>query len=151
VSAHDVRILLVDDHRLVRTALREILAAEPDLLVIGEAGSAAEALDLLGPTRPDVVLMDVHLPNVDGIAATRAVHEQRPQVRVLMLSATCTIHQVRRAVAAGACGYLVKDMAVDALCDAVRAAVDGTCSLVLAPEAQALVDLGLAQEPTWTW
>lgn len=120
-----VRVVLVDDHRLLREAVGGLLALEPDLLVVGSAADASEALALLGRTRPDVVLMDLSMPGVDGIAATEALRRARPGLRVVILSATCSRHQVHQAFDAGACGYLLKDGSVGHLCDGIRSAARG--------------------------
>jgi DNA-binding NarL/FixJ family response regulator len=126
-----IRVLLVDDHPVVRVGLRGMLDAADDLEVVGEAGSGREALVLVARLRPDVVLMDLRMPGVDGVAATARIGETFPGVRVLVLTTYDTDTDILRAVEAGAAGYLLKDTTVVALTEAIRAAVRG--ETVLAP------------------
>lgn len=120
-----IRVMLVDDHLLVRAAIRRLFVSQPDLVVVGEAADARQALSLVGRMRPHVVLMDLQLPGLDGVGATGALLAVMPLLRVLVLSATCTPDQVRDALAAGACGYLLKDGSVEQLYAGVRAAARG--------------------------
>lgn len=115
-----IRILLVDDHAVVRAGLRLLLDAEPDLAVVGEAGTVQEAIFANRSLEPDVVLMDVVLPDGSGIDATRALVRERPDARVLVLSMQDDPAYVREAFAAGAGGYLVKEAADSDLVEAVR-------------------------------
>lgn len=120
-----MRILIVDDHPVVRAGLRVLIATKPGLEVVGDAEDGDEGVRLHALLRPDVVLMDLRMPGLDGVAATRAMRSQDPDVRVLMLTTYDGDADIRRAFEAGACGYLLKDTAVDAIEDAIREAARG--------------------------
>jgi len=126
-----IDVLLVDDHLIVREGLRGMLSAEPDLRVVGEAGAGPEAVALVGVRGPDVVLMDLRMPNLDGVQAIAELARVAPEVRVLVLTTYDTDADILRAVEAGATGYLLKDSPRATLADAVRAASRG--ETVLAP------------------
>lgn len=126
-----IRLLLVDDHPVVRTGLEGMLAGEDDLEVVGQAGDGREAVDLVAELAPDVVLMDLRMPRLDGVAAIERIRERHPGVRVLVLTTYDTDADIVRAIAAGATGYLLKDAPRDELFRAVRAAARGES--VLAP------------------
>jgi DNA-binding NarL/FixJ family response regulator len=130
-----IRILLVDDHPVVREGLRGMLGAEDDLHVVAEAGSAAEAVAAVRAHEPDVVLMDLRMPGGDGVEATARVLVQRPSTRVVVLTTYETDADILRAVEAGAAGYLLKDASRTDLAQAVRAAARG--ETVLAPSVAA--------------
>lgn len=123
------RVLVVDDHRLVRAGLAGLVADDPGLEVCGQAADGAEAVDLVTELRPDVVLMDLSMPVMDGVEATLAVLAVRPETRVLVLTSFAEHDRVREALAAGAVGYLLKDSEPGALLAAVRAAADGQVPL----------------------
>jgi DNA-binding NarL/FixJ family response regulator len=125
------RVLVVDDHPVVRGGLVGWLDAQPDLTVVGEAGDGREALALVAALDPDVVLMDLRMPRMDGVTATERLAATHPGVRVLVLTTYDTDADIVRAVAAGATGYLLKDAPLPQLADAVRAAARG--ETVLAP------------------
>ena len=121
-----IRVLLADDQPLVRTGLRMILSAEPDLEIVGEASDGVEAIALCARARPDVVLMDVRMPGVDGIEATRAITtRQDPAPRVLVLTTFDLDDVVYDALRAGASGFLLKDASEDRLTTAIRVISDG--------------------------
>ena len=126
-----IRVLVVDDHPVVRGGLVGWLAAQSDLEVVGEAGDGLEALALVASHAPDVVLMDLSMPRLDGVAATERIGAAHPSVRVLVLTTYDTDADIVRAVEAGATGYLLKDTPLPQLADAVRAAARG--ETVLAP------------------
>jgi DNA-binding NarL/FixJ family response regulator len=130
-----VRVLVVDDHPVVRSGLVGMLAVEDDLDVVGEAGDGEEALTRTAALRPDVVLMDLRMPRLDGVGATARIVAQFPAVRVLVLTTYDTDADILRAVEAGATGYLLKDTPRVQLVDAVRAAARG--ETVLAPSVAA--------------
>ena len=115
-----IRVALCDDHAIVRSGLRRILEAEDDFEVIGEAGTAAEAVSVARETRPDVFVMDVGLPDESGIAATADVLKVSPHTKVLVLTVHDDVAYLRRAFEAGAAGYLVKEAADVDLVQAVR-------------------------------
>jgi len=126
-----IRVLLVDDHPVVRVGLRGMLEAFDDLAVVGEAGSGDEALTLVACLPPDVVLMDLRMPGMDGATATARISEAHPEVRVLILTTYDTDGDILPAIEAGATGYLLKDAPISTLVDAIRAAARG--ETVLAP------------------
>jgi DNA-binding NarL/FixJ family response regulator len=126
-----VRVLVVDDHPVVRGGVVGWLAAQPDLEVVGEAADGLEALAAVAEHRPDVVLMDLRMPRLDGVGATARIAAAHPGVRVLVLTTYDTDADIVRAVEAGATGYLLKDTPLPQLAEAVRAAARG--ETVLAP------------------
>ncbi|MCK2214624.1 response regulator transcription factor [Actinomadura sp. ATCC 31491] len=115
-----IRVLLADDHELVRTGYRLMLDAQPDLSVVGEAGDGAEAVELSRRLRPDVVLMDLHMPAMDGVRATELITAELPEVRVLALSTFDLDENVVAALRAGADGFLPKDVSPEELVEGVR-------------------------------
>jgi DNA-binding NarL/FixJ family response regulator len=117
-----IRLLVVDDHAIVRRALRERLQLEPDLEVVGEAGTGREALDLAQSLAPDVVLMDVEMPQMDGIQATVELHQLMPGCAVVILSIHDDAQTRVRALAAGAVAFVEKRGATQTLLAAVRRA-----------------------------
>jgi NarL family two-component system response regulator LiaR len=127
-------MLIADDHEIVREGLRTFLSEEPDIEVLGEAVNGAEAVMLAARLRPDVVLMDLLMPEMDGIAATRRLLEVSPSSQVLVLTSFSENHKVREAIQAGAIGYLLKDVLRTELLQAIRAAAQGQPTLH--PEAQ---------------
>jgi DNA-binding NarL/FixJ family response regulator len=126
-----VRVLVIDDHPVVRAGLTAMLAAEPDIEVVGEGGSGTEAIQLARTTRPDVVLMDLRMPGMDGVAATAAIAASGNRPRVVVVTTYDTDSDILRAVEAGATGYLLKDTPRQQMADAIRAAARG--ETVLAP------------------
>jgi DNA-binding NarL/FixJ family response regulator len=126
-----IRVMLVDDHPVVREGLRGMLDAEPDLTVIGEAGSGEEAVALALAERPDVILMDLRMPGLDGAGATEKIMSADIGSRVIVLTTYETDADILRAVEAGAAGYLLKDASRAELAGAIRAATRG--ETVLAP------------------
>jgi DNA-binding NarL/FixJ family response regulator len=131
VAAPVITVLLADDHPVVREGLRGMLVTQPDIDVIGEAASGAEAVELAEVLRPDVVLMDLRMPVMDGAAATAALSRRVPTTRVLVVTTYDSDADILRAVEAGATGYLLKDAPREQLFAAVRAAARG--ETVLAP------------------
>lgn len=124
-------VLLVDDHPVVRHGLRGMIAAEDDLTVVGEAGSGAEAVTLAQSLRPDVVLMDLRMPDIDGVTATEQILASMPYTRIIVVTTYETDADILRAVEAGAAGYLLKDASRTQLATAIRDAALG--KTVLAP------------------
>ena len=133
-----IRVMIVDDHAVVRSGLAAFLLAFDDLELVGEAGGGEQALRLCDNAIPDVVLMDLVMPGMDGAATTKALREKHPQVQVIALTSFKEQELVQAAMQAGAIGYLLKNVGADELADAIRAASAGKPTL--APEAaQALI------------
>jgi DNA-binding NarL/FixJ family response regulator len=126
-----VRVVLADDHPVVREGLRGMLAAEPGIVVAGEAASGDEAVAVTRARRPDVVLMDLRMPGGDGVTATQRILAALPETRIVVLTTYETDADILRAVEAGATGYLLKDTPRAGLVHAIRAAARG--ETVLAP------------------
>lgn len=126
-----IRLVIVDDHPIVRGGLRDTFADVEDIVVVGEAGDGAEGIERAKRLAADVVLMDLRMPGMDGVAATAALREQAPSTRVLILTTFDSERDVLPAIEAGAIGYLLKDALPDELTRAVRAAARGES--VLAP------------------
>jgi NarL family two-component system response regulator LiaR len=118
--ASTIRLVIVDDHAVVRQGLREFLRLQDGIEVVGEAASAADAVDVARTASPDVVLLDLVMPDRNGIAALRRLLEVAPGVRVLVLTSFADDAQIFAAMAAGASGYLLKDIDPQALADAIR-------------------------------
>lgn len=120
-----VRVLLVDDHALVRHGLRRILEDEPDLAVVGEAGTGEEAISLAVGVRPDVIVLDMAMPDINGLQAAREILKQRPGSRILILSMYSDEQYVRNALDAGVHGYILKGSLATDMVRAVRAVANG--------------------------
>ncbi len=120
-----IRLLIADDHAIFRSGVRAVLEGEDGIDVVGEAATGAEAVALAERLRPDVVLMDLRMPEQDGVSATAAIRSGHPDVHVLVLTTYDTDADIVRAVEAGATGYLLKDAVRDDLVSAVRAASRG--------------------------
>jgi DNA-binding NarL/FixJ family response regulator len=142
-----IRILVVDDHDLVRAGISRLLDDFPDLAVVGEAGSAQGALTQALALRPDVILMDIDMPEEDGIAATRRIRQRLADARIIMLTMHGSEQYVLNAIRAGAYGYLLKDASADELVGAIRAvAADGA---VITPRlARRMLDDFAQQQPS---
>jgi DNA-binding NarL/FixJ family response regulator len=123
--AKAVRVLVVDDQTLFRTGLANLLAGDERVEVVGQAADGAEAIEQTRKLKPDVVLMDVKMPNLDGIEATRRIIETMPSVRVLILTTLETDSQVIQALKAGASGYVLKDSSVAAIISSIVAVMSG--------------------------
>lgn len=119
-----VRVLIVDDHPVVRTGLRGMFAGVPDIEVVGEAATGEEAVLLARRHEPAVVLMDLRLPELDGVAATTQIKQELPATQILILTTYDTDSDILRAIEAGAIGYLLKDIARDELFRAIHAAAE---------------------------
>lgn len=139
-SKKRIRVLITDDQALVRTGLRFFLLASDDLELVGEAESGEEALQLCAQIQPDVVLMDLIMPGMNGTVATRSIRERWPHIQVIILTNFQEAGLVQEALQAGAVGYLLKNVSADELTEAIRAAYAGRPTL--APEAtQALIQV----------
>jgi NarL family two-component system response regulator LiaR len=145
-QSNPIRVMLVDDHAVVRSGLAAFLLAFDDLELVGEAGGGEEAVRLCEQVQPDVVLMDLVMPGMDGAAATHAIREHCPQIQVIALTSFKEDELVQGALQAGAISYLLKNVSADELADAIRAAHAGRPTL--APEAaRALVQAATQPRP----
>lgn len=120
-----IRLLLVDDHLVVRLGLRALLDTEPEMIVVGEAGTAAEAITLAGQLAPHIILMDIRLPDRSGISACQEIRQRWPQIQVIMLTSYTDEELVLEAVDAGAAGYLLKQLNAEELIRALQAVAQG--------------------------
>lgn len=125
MSGGKIRIIIADDHAVVREGTRQLLEREPDLEVVAEAGDGEEAVRLVGENRPDVVIMDINMPRLDGVQATKKIKELYPKVSVLILSAYDDDQFVFSLLEGGAAGYLLKSASGREIIDAVRAVNTG--------------------------
>jgi NarL family two-component system response regulator LiaR len=143
-----IRVMLVDDHNVVRSGLATFLRAYDDLELVGEASNGAEAVDLCRRNKPDVILMDLMMPEMDGIAATRAILADYPETRVIAMTSFEEEELVQGVLAAGAISYLLKNVTSDELAAAIRAASVGRSTL--SPEAaKVLVQATRPAEQPW--
>jgi len=138
-SSQSIRVMLVDDHTMVRRGLATFLKIFDDLQLVGEAQSGTAAITLCAEVAPDVILMDMVMPDMNGAAATRAIRQQFPHVQVIALTSFKEGDLVKNALEAGAIGYLLKDISADELARAIRAAHAGRATLST-EAAQALVE-----------
>jgi NarL family two-component system response regulator LiaR len=145
-SSPSIRVLLVDDHAMLRQGLATFLKVYDDLELAGEAASGEAAIQLCAQLAPDVVLMDMVMPEMDGVTATRAIRQQYPKVQVIALTSFKDKGLVQDALQAGAIGYLLKDVSADTLAQAIRAAHAGRATL--SPEAAQALAYAAAQPPT---
>lgn len=141
-----IRVMLVDDHAMVRRGLETFLMVFDDLKLVGEAENGAEAVQRCAELMPDVILMDMVMPGMDGASATRTIREQFPTVQVLALTSFKEGDFIKNALEAGAIGYLLKDVSVDELARAIRAAHAGRTTLSQ-EAAQALVQIANQPPP----
>lgn len=140
-----IRVLLVDDHTVVRSGLSAFLMAFEDLELVGEASSGDRAISLCQKVQPDIVLMDLMMPGMDGATATRLIREKHPNIQVIALTSYKEKDLVEGVLKAGAIGYLLKDVTADELGRAIRAAMEGKPTL--APEAaQVLIQVARSPE-----
>ncbi len=143
---NSIRVLLVDDHDMVRQGLAVFLDAFDDLELVGEASDGADALIQCGKTLPDVILMDLMMPGVDGLTAIQNIRREHPKIRIIALTSFQNEELVPKALQAGAIGYLYKDISIDELAAAIRSAHAGTP--VLSPAAtRVLIDITNRPDP----
>jgi two-component system, NarL family, response regulator LiaR len=138
-SSQPIRVMIVDDHMMVRRGLATMLKVFDDLQLVGDADSGEAAIQLCAQVIPNVILMDLSLPGIDGAVATRAIRQQFPQVKVIALTSFKEGDRIKNALEAGAIGYLLKDISADELAHAIRAAHAGRATLST-EAAQALVE-----------
>ncbi len=142
-----IRVMLVDDHDMVRRGLAAFINVKADLELVGEARDGLEALSLVKDCQPDVILMDLVMPKMDGATATRKILQKHPNIQIIALTSFQEQELIRDALQAGAISYLLKNVSVDDLAGAIRAAYAGQSTL--APEAvQALLQSGLSRGET---
>jgi len=132
-SSHAIQVMLVDDHNVVRSGLATFLRAYDDLELVGEAKNGREAVSLCHKMRPDVILMDLMMPEMDGIAATRAILSEYPEIKIIAMTSFEEEQLVQGVLAAGAISYLIKNVTSDELAKAIRDAASGRSTL--SPEA----------------
>lgn len=145
-KSESIRVLIVDDHTIVREGIVTLLEAFPDLTLAGEAANGQEAVKLCAEQNPDVVLMDLMMPVMDGVTAIRKILKDHPDIRILALTSFVENEMVQTALEAGAFGYLLKNISARELTEAIRAAKAGRSSL--APEAtQVLIKAATAPPP----
>ncbi len=142
-----IRVLIVDDHSVVREGLRMFLARDPDLEVVGEAADGAEAIQQARLLRPDVVIMDVLMPVLDGIAATQVIRSELPETEVLALTSVLESASVTEALRVGAIGYLLKDTRAAELRTAIKAAAAGQVQLSAQASSYLLGALRMPERP----
>lgn len=142
-----IRILVVDDHGVVREGVRMYLALDPELEVVGEATNGAEAVRLTRQLKPDIVLMDLLMPEMDGVAATEAIRGEMPDTEVIALTSVLEDQAIYRAMRAGAIGYLLKDTKADELVRAIKAAAAGQVQLSPEVAAQLMREVGVPESP----
>jgi DNA-binding NarL/FixJ family response regulator len=145
---HFVRILIVDDQALFREGLHTLLSVQPDFEVVGEAANGEEALRLAINLRPSVVLMDLRMPILDGVSATKRLHELLPDCRIIVLTTFDDDELVFDGLRAGAAGYLLKDVSSEKLFEAVRAAARGEYFLLPSITAKVLAEFARLSKPT---
>jgi NarL family two-component system response regulator LiaR len=127
--SESIRVFIADDHPIVRRGIRDLLNTEPDIEVVGEAQDGIQLLEQVGEVEPDIILMDLIMPGMDGIEATRRVRDAHPQVRVLVLTSFATDDKVFPAIKAGATGYLIKDTGPEELLRAIHQVYRGQPTL----------------------
>lgn len=120
-----IRILLIDDHHIFREGVKKIIEMEKDFTVVGEGSDGEEALALVEKLKPDVILMDINMPNMNGVEATSAIFERSPESKIIILSIHDEEAYVYKTLQSGANGYLLKEMDVDSLIEAVRVVAEG--------------------------
>jgi two-component system nitrate/nitrite response regulator NarL len=146
--AEKIRVLLVDDHVLFRSGVKALLQRHEEFDVVDEAGDGLEGIKRARSLKPDVILLDLHMPEVGGLEALRLIGEELPQARVLMLTVSEDAEDLLAALRAGACGYLLKNIELDALLDAVRRAARGDS--VMSPQMTAKLIQGVREQPRVT-
>ena len=142
-----IRILITDDHGVVRQGLRMFLSLDPDIQVVGEAENGQEALEMARELEPDVVLMDLLMPVMDGISATQAIRAELPEVEVVALTSVLEGASVAGAVRAGAIGYLLKDTDAEELHRAIRGAAEGRVQLASEAAARLMREVRAPENP----
>lgn len=140
-----IRVMLVDDHAMVRRGLSAFLKVYPDLVLVGEAANGREAIEVCERCQPDIILMDLMMPEMNGASATRHIRARRPEIQIIALTSFQEKDLVREALKAGAISYLLKGVSAQELADAIRAAHAGRSTL--APEATQILIRSANEEP----
>ena len=140
-----IRVLLVDDHALFRSGVKTLLQRHDEFEVVDEAADGLEGIKRARSLKPDVVLLDLHMPGVGGLEAVKVISEEIPGARVLMLTVSEDAEDLMEALRAGACGYLLKNVEMDALLDAIRRAAQGDS--VVSPQMTAKLISGVREQP----
>jgi len=140
-----IRVLLVDDHTLFRSGIKSLLQRNEAFEVVDEAGDGLEGIKRARSHKPDVVLLDLHMPGISGLEAVKVIAEEIPEARVLMLTVSEDAQDLMEALRAGASGYLLKNIETDALIDAIRRAADGES--VVSPQMTAQLIQGVRNQP----
>jgi two-component system, NarL family, nitrate/nitrite response regulator NarL len=140
-----IRVLLVDDHALFRSGVKTLLQRHDEFEVVDEAADGLEGIKRARSLKPDVVLLDLNMPGVGGLEAVKVINEEIPEARVLMLTVSENAEDLMEALRAGACGYLLKNVEMDALLDAVRRAARGDS--VVSPQMTAKLIDGVREQP----
>ena len=144
--SNPIRVMIVDDHAVVRSGLNAFLSAYDDLKLAGSARTGEEAVQVCSEIHPDVVLMDLVMPGMDGAAATRAIRQKFPRIQVVILTNSKEVPMIQKAIQAGAISYLLKDVQADEIAEAIRLAYAGKS--ILSPEAtQALMQVATQTGP----
>jgi DNA-binding NarL/FixJ family response regulator len=150
-TAKKIRVLLVDDHTMVRQGLRAVLQSYPNIQVVGEGGTGEEAVLAVGKIQPDIIVMDIGMPTLDGIEATRLIRTQYPQIAVVGLSVNAPSYQVDAMLKAGAFEVLTKEKAVDELYSAIQKAIAAIQPIVILqespPSTEAVTERETVQHP----
>jgi len=141
-----LRLLLVDDHALVREGVAGLLAAQPDIEIVDEAGDGWEALEKARATRPDVILMDIGMPRCDGLEATRLIKQELPEIKIVMLTVHDADERLFEAIRSGAEGYLLKNISSAELLDMLRGIVRGEAPISRSLAARILAEFAWQEE-----
>lgn len=144
-TVNPIRVLVVDDHMMIRQGIATFIEVFDDMVLAGEASNGTDAIKLCDQVTPDVVLMDIVMPEMDGVTATRAIHKKHPEIKVLALSSYLDESLVINTLQAGAIGYLIKNISSDDLARAIRTAYNGHA--MLSPEATQVM-VHAASQPT---
>ena len=141
-----IRVFITDDHPIVRRGIKQLLDTEPDIEIVGEATNGREAVADIDRLKPDIVLMDLVMPVMDGIEATRQIKAAHPSIQILVLTSFATDDKIFRAIKAGALGYLIKDTGPDELIQAIRQVHNGQPTLHPSIAQKLLKELSLTSQ-----
>ena len=128
-SDQPIRVFITDDHAIVRGGLRALIGGKSDMVLVGEATDGAEAIEAARALQPDIILMDLIMPNVDGITAIQTIREENPAARILVLTSFAEEHQIISALRLGALGYILKETSPEELVEAIRCVARGEATM----------------------